>query len=35
MKGNSYLSRKLHSLLGIIPLGLFIIEHALTNYSGV
>ncbi len=33
MKGNSYLPRKLHSLLGVIPLGLFIIEHALTNYS--
>ena len=33
MKGNSYLPRKLHSLLGVIPLGLFLIEHALTNYS--
>jgi succinate dehydrogenase / fumarate reductase cytochrome b subunit len=33
MKGNSYLPRKLHSLLGVIPLGLFFIEHALTNYS--
>lgn len=33
MKGNSYYSRKLHSLLGVIPLGLFILEHALTNYS--
>jgi succinate dehydrogenase / fumarate reductase cytochrome b subunit len=33
MKGNSYYSRKLHSLLGVIPLGLFIVEHALTNYS--
>jgi succinate dehydrogenase / fumarate reductase cytochrome b subunit len=33
MKGNSYLPRKLHSLLGVIPLGLFIVEHALTNYS--
>ncbi|BBH21631.1 succinate dehydrogenase cytochrome B558 [Paenibacillus baekrokdamisoli] len=33
MKGNSYLSRKIHSLLGVIPLGLFIIEHMLTNYS--
>jgi succinate dehydrogenase / fumarate reductase, cytochrome b subunit len=33
MKGNSYYSRKLHSLLGVIPLGLFMIEHALTNYS--
>ena len=25
--------RKLHSLLGVIPLGLFFVEHALTNYS--
>ncbi|WP_027092372.1 succinate dehydrogenase cytochrome b558 subunit [Cohnella thermotolerans] len=33
MSGNSYYSRKLHSLLGVIPLGLFFIEHALTNYS--
>ncbi|MFC4775620.1 succinate dehydrogenase cytochrome b558 subunit [Paenibacillus sp. GCM10023252] len=32
MKGNSYYSRKLHSLLGVIPLGLFIVEHGLTNY---
>lgn len=33
MSGNSYLPRKLHSLLGVIPLGLFFVEHALTNYS--
>jgi succinate dehydrogenase / fumarate reductase cytochrome b subunit len=33
MSGNSYFPRKLHSLLGVIPLGLFFIEHALTNYS--
>jgi succinate dehydrogenase / fumarate reductase cytochrome b subunit len=33
MSGNSYLPRKLHSLLGVVPLGLFFIEHALTNYS--
>lgn len=33
MKGNSYFSRKLHSLLGIIPLGMFIVVHALTNYQ--
>lgn len=31
MKG--YYSRKLHSLLGVIPLGAFIIEHLLTNFS--
>jgi succinate dehydrogenase / fumarate reductase cytochrome b subunit len=33
MKGNSYLPRKLHSLLGVVPLCLFMIEHALTNFS--
>lgn len=33
MKG--FYSRKLHSLLGIIPLGLFILEHMLTNFSAV
>jgi len=33
MSGNSYLPRKLHSLLGVIPLGLFFVEHALTNYT--
>ncbi|WEK53382.1 MAG: succinate dehydrogenase cytochrome b558 subunit [Candidatus Cohnella colombiensis] len=33
MKGNSYLPRKLHSLLGVIPLGLFLAEHALTNFT--
>jgi succinate dehydrogenase / fumarate reductase cytochrome b subunit len=33
MKGNSYFSRKLHSLLGIIPLGGFIVVHGLTNYQ--
>ncbi|WP_168122972.1 succinate dehydrogenase cytochrome b558 subunit [Paenibacillus sp. HB172176] len=33
MKENSYFSRKLHSLLGIIPLGGFILLHGLTNYQ--
>jgi succinate dehydrogenase / fumarate reductase cytochrome b subunit len=33
MNARSYYARKLHSLLGVIPLGLFIVEHALTNYS--
>jgi len=33
MKGNSYFSRKLHSLVGIIPLGGFFIVHALTNFQ--
>ncbi|CAG7647356.1 succinate dehydrogenase cytochrome b558 subunit [Paenibacillus allorhizosphaerae] len=32
---NSYYSRKLHSLLGVIPVGFFLIEHLLTNYSAV
>ncbi len=35
MKGNSYYSRKLHSLLGVIPLSLFFISHLLTNFSAV
>lgn len=30
---NSYFSRKLHSLLGIIPLGGFFIVHAVTNFQ--
>ncbi|ALS26791.1 succinate dehydrogenase cytochrome b558 subunit [Paenibacillus cisolokensis] len=33
MNGNSYYSRKLHSLLGVIPLSLFLVEHAITNYT--
>jgi succinate dehydrogenase / fumarate reductase cytochrome b subunit len=33
MNVRSYYARKLHSLLGVLPLGLFIIEHALTNFS--
>ncbi|MFD2610851.1 succinate dehydrogenase cytochrome b558 subunit [Paenibacillus gansuensis] len=35
MKGNSYYSRKLHSLLGVIPLGFFLVEHMLTNFAAV
>lgn len=35
MKGNTYLSRKIHSLLGVIPLGLFFIEHMVTNFAAV
>jgi|GEM_PF-3722176 len=27
MAVNSYYSRKLHSLLGVVPLGFFLIEH--------
>jgi len=33
MNVRSYYARKLHSLLGVFPLGLFIIEHALANYT--
>jgi succinate dehydrogenase / fumarate reductase cytochrome b subunit len=33
MTGNSYYYRKLHSLLGVIPLGFFFIEHMITNFS--
>ncbi|MBW7458736.1 succinate dehydrogenase cytochrome b558 subunit [Paenibacillus sepulcri] len=33
MKGNSYYWRKLHSLLGVIPLGGFILVHTLANYQ--
>ncbi|WP_199620476.1 succinate dehydrogenase cytochrome b558 subunit [Paenibacillus alkalitolerans] len=33
MKGNSYLYRKIHSLLGVLPLGGFFVEHLLTNYA--
>lgn len=35
MKGNSYYSRRIHSLLGVIPLSMFIISHMLTNFSAV
>lgn len=33
MAVNSYYSRKLHSLLGVVPIGFFLIEHFLTNYE--
>lgn len=33
MNGNSYFYRKLHSLLGVIPVGGFLVEHLLTNYA--
>ncbi|HUX45635.1 MAG TPA: hypothetical protein VMV57_12865, partial [Terracidiphilus sp.] len=32
-KGNSFLFRKLHSLLGIIPIGAFLIEHIISNFE--
>jgi succinate dehydrogenase / fumarate reductase, cytochrome b subunit len=33
MGKNSYLYRKIHSLLGLVPVGFFLIEHLLTNYE--
>ncbi|MEO3946899.1 succinate dehydrogenase cytochrome b558 subunit [Gorillibacterium sp. CAU 1737] len=33
MKGNSYHYRKIHSLLGVFPVGFFLLEHLITNYS--
>jgi succinate dehydrogenase / fumarate reductase cytochrome b subunit len=33
MRGNSFYSRRLHSLLGVIPLCLFFVTHALTNFQ--
>ncbi|WP_442603368.1 succinate dehydrogenase cytochrome b558 subunit [Paenibacillus sp. KN14-4R] len=33
MARNSYLFRKVHSLLGVIPVGFFLLEHLLTNFS--
>ncbi|MEB3100461.1 succinate dehydrogenase cytochrome b558 subunit [Ferviditalea candida] len=33
MAVNSYYSRKLHSLLGVVPIGFFLIVHFLTNYE--
>ncbi len=32
-KGTSFLWRKLHSLLGIIPIGAFLVEHLLSNFE--
>ncbi len=34
-KGNSFLWRKLHSLLGVIPIGAFLIEHILSNFEAL
>ncbi|QZA32389.1 succinate dehydrogenase cytochrome b558 subunit [Hydrogenibacillus sp. N12] len=31
----SFVSRRLHSLLGVIPIGAFLIEHLIANYSAV
>jgi len=32
-RGNSFIWRKLHSLLGIIPIGAFLLEHLLSNFE--
>jgi succinate dehydrogenase / fumarate reductase cytochrome b subunit len=34
-QGNSFLFRKLHSLLGIIPIGAFLLEHILSNFEAL
>ena len=33
--GTSFLWRKLHSLLGIIPIGAFLLEHLLSNFEAL
>lgn len=35
MKLDSFYSRRLHSLLGVIPLGIFLVEHLITNFQAV
>lgn len=32
-KDRSFVNRRLHSLLGVIPIGLFLIEHLITNFA--
>ncbi|MGA2218051.1 MAG: succinate dehydrogenase [Terracidiphilus sp.] len=34
-KGNSFFWRKLHSLLGVIPIGAFFLEHLLSNFEAL
>ena len=34
-QGTSFIWRKLHSLLGIIPLGAFLLEHLLSNFEAL
>jgi len=34
-QGSSYFWRKLHSLLGIVPLGAFLLEHLLSNFEAL
>lgn len=33
MAGKSFYFRKIHSLLGVIPIGFFLLEHFLTNWK--
>ncbi|MGD0830477.1 MAG: hypothetical protein ABR907_06020, partial [Terracidiphilus sp.] len=33
--GSSFFWRKLHSLLGIVPLGAFLLEHLLSNFEAL
>ncbi len=34
-QGTSFLWRKLHSLLGIVPIGAFLVEHLLSNFEAL
>src|ERR1700690_4511612 len=34
-QGNSFIWRKFHSLLGIIPIGAFLLEHLLSNFEAL
>ena len=34
-EGNSFIFRKLHSLLGVIPIGAFLLEHLLSNFEAL
>ena len=34
-EGSSFIWRKLHSLLGIIPIGAFLLEHLLSNFEAL
>jgi succinate dehydrogenase / fumarate reductase cytochrome b subunit len=34
-QGNSFIWRKLHSLLGVVPIGAFLLEHLLSNFEAL
>ena len=34
-QGTSFIWRKLHSLLGIVPIGAFLLEHLLSNFEAL